>query len=81
MSTTYEKIKVLSNKQRFRIVELTQNKEMSITEISDSLKLSYTKCADYIKLLERHYLIEKRKDGKNVLIKSKLKLHKDKIIF
>lgn len=81
MSKLYEKIKVLSNKNRYKIIELTQNKELSITQLSDELKLSYTKCADYVKLLEKHNLITKRKEGKNVLIKSCVQIKSKSIIF
>jgi len=75
------KVKVISNKLRFKIIELTQENQYSITELSSKLKLSYTKCADYITMLENHGLIQKTREGKEVKVKSKVKLGKNKIEF
>jgi predicted transcriptional regulator len=77
----YGKIKVISNKPRFRIIELTQEKQLSITELSTMLKLSYTKCADYVTLLEKDGLVEKIRDGKEVRVKSKVKIKDNQIEF
>jgi len=74
MTEIQEKIKVLANKNRYKIIELTQNKEISITELSKALNLAYTKCADYISVLEKKHLITKRKEGKLVFVKSKAKI-------
>ena len=48
----YRKIKAMSNYNRFRILELTENNPTSIVQLSSLLKLSYNKCADYVKILE-----------------------------
>ena len=77
----FEKLKLISNKFRFRIIELTQNDTPNISELSSRLKLSYTKCADYVKLLEKHNLVEKIRDGKKIKIKSKVRLNNNKIEF
>jgi predicted transcriptional regulator len=77
----YDKIRAMSNQYRFRILELTENKTMNISEISKELKLSYTKCSDYIHLLENEDLILKIKEGKEVFIKSKIKIQKERINF
>jgi predicted transcriptional regulator len=77
----FPKVKVLSNKLRFKIVELTQNKQLSITVLSSKLKLSYTKCADYVTMLEKEGLVEKVRDGKEVKVRSKVRIGKDKIEF
>ena len=71
---TFDKIKVMGNKLRFKILELTQDEELSISEISKELKLAYTKCADYITMLQKEGLIEKRKAGKEVYVKSVISL-------
>ena len=71
---TYNKLKVMSNKYRFKILELTQNKEIKISELSKTLKLSYTNCADYVTMLHKVNLVEKNKIGKEVFIKSKINL-------
>ena len=77
----YNKIKVISNKLRFNIIELTQDKTFSITELSSKLNLAYNKCADYVAMLEKNNLIEKIKKGKKTMIKSKVRLKKDRIEF
>jgi predicted transcriptional regulator len=74
----YNKINVISNKFRFRILELTQKQALSITELSSKLKLSYGKCADYVTILEKYGLIQKTKEGKEVKVSSKIDF--DKII-
>jgi len=75
----YKKIKLISNKNRFKILLLTQEKQLNITEISQKLKLSYTKTADYITLLEKEGLVTKTKEGKEIKIHSKVKLSLNKI--
>jgi predicted transcriptional regulator len=77
----YQKLDVLSNGLRFRILELTQQNSMSISKLSISLKLSYTKCADYVKMLENLKLVTKIKSGKEVLVKSNVIIHPNKLIF
>ncbi len=77
----FDKINVISNKFRFKILEITQHEEPTISELSSRIQLSYTKCADYTTLLKDLNLVEKIKDGKNIRIKSKIKLSKDKIEF
>ena len=77
----FEKVKVISNALRFRILELTQAKELSITQLAVALQLSYTKTADYVKMLEHLGLIFKSKKGKEVKIKSRVMLKNDVLIF
>lgn len=72
----FNKIKIISNRLRFRILELTQNKEINITKLGEQLNLAYNKCADYVKMLESNGLVIKKKDGKIVLIKSNIKISK-----
>lgn len=79
--TLYKKIKSISNKLRFRILEVTQNRQLSITELSSALGLTYTKCSDYVKILEDLGLITKIKSGKNILVKSSVRISKDQIEF
>jgi predicted transcriptional regulator len=77
----YRKIRLIANGLRFRILELTQNNQLSISELSSALKLSYTKCADYVKMLENLRLVTKTKSGKEVLVKSRVTIHADSLIF
>ena len=78
---TFENVRLLSNRLRFKIVELTQDEEMSISELSSILKLAYTRCSDYVAMLESHNLVIKTKEGKNVSVKSKVKISKNKVEF
>jgi predicted transcriptional regulator len=73
------KLKVLANKHRLRIIELTSEKEYSITELSSELNLTYTKCADYVTMLYEQGMVSKEKKGKEVMIKSKINLFKTSI--
>ena len=75
----YRRIRSISNKMRFRILEITQNKQLSVAELSSALSLTYTKCSDYVKMLEDLNLITKTKDGKNVLVKSSVKFSKNQM--
>ena len=77
----FNKIKLISNRLRFKIIELTQDKEYSITELSSKLKLAYNKCSDYVSLLEKNGLVIKESKGKEVLIRSKVRLGKNKVEF
>ena len=77
----FKKIKIISNKRRFRIVELTQQDRLSITQLSSKLNLAYTKCADYVTMLERNNLVQKIKEGKEIKVINKVKLSKNKIEF
>ena len=77
----YGRIRAMSNGLRFKILELTQEKQLSVTELSSILKLAYTKCSDYLGILENNGLIIKTKEGKNVRISSKVKISKNKIEF
>jgi len=75
----YKKVKLISNKKRFQIIELTQNKVKSITELSTELNLSYSKTADYVTLLSKNKLVSKKKQGKETLVRSNTKLYSEKI--
>jgi len=77
----FETVKVISNTQRFRIIELTQENQLSITELCSRLKLAYNKCADYVRMLAKSGLAKKTKFGKEVRVLSKIKLYKNKIEF
>ena len=72
----YDKIRVISNKYRFEILELTQDKPMTITDLSKKLGLSYNSCADYVTILEKNNLISKHKEGRDVFIKAEFELDK-----
>ena len=73
-------IKVISNRLRFRILELTQSNYLSISQLSSALNLSYTKCSDYVRLLNSKNLVKKVKRGKEVRVRSKVIFKSDRII-
>lgn len=75
----FEAITLLSNERRFRIIELTQNKELNISQISKELKLSFNRCTDYVTMLSDAGLVLKRKEGKEVFVKSQVILADNKI--
>lgn len=76
----FDKVRVMSNRFRFRILELTQDKEINITQLGEQLKLAYNKCADYVKMLEENNLVIKRKEGKNVFVSSIVRIRDTQII-
>jgi len=71
----FGKIRELSNISKFRIIELTQNKEMSITLLAKKVNLAFNKCSNYCTDLEKHKFVTKERKGKNVLVKSKIYLN------
>ncbi len=71
----FNKIRALSNRYRFKIIELSLNKEKTITQLGKELNLSYKRCSDYCVKLETNNLIKKRKEGKEVYVKSILNLY------
>ena len=77
----YNKIKVMANKHRFNILQITQKEKPSIAELSSKLKLAYTKTSDYVTILEKQDLLEKIKEGKEVKIKSKVIIKESVIEF
>jgi len=72
----FEKICELSNISKFRIIELTQNKEMSVTLLAKKVNLAFNKCSNYCSELENLNLVIKEREGKNVFVKSKVNLCK-----
>jgi len=77
----FEKVKALSNKRRFLIIEKTQSKELPITELGKAINLSYTKCADYVTFLEKRGLVAKSKKGRLTFVRSKVKIKGKALLF
>ena len=61
---------------KFRIIEVTQNKEMNVTMLAKKVDLAYNKCVNYCTDLEKQKLLTKKKDGKNVFVKCKINISK-----
>lgn len=80
-NTLFQRLRLISNKHRFRIIEITEKTPLNITELSSRIGLAYTKCADYVSLMEKAGLIEKTRIGKEVKVESKVKLNEDSIKF
>jgi len=72
----HRRIRIIGNKNRFRIIELTQGKPKSIIGISRELSIAYNKCADYVRMLEKEKLVRKSKSGRETLVKSKIRIGK-----
>ena len=77
----YQKSKFISNRIRFKMIELTSKDSLTITHLSQSLKLAYNKCADYVRILDDLGLVTKTKVGKEVFVKSKIVLKDKEIVF
>jgi len=77
----FEKVNRLSNQYKFKIIELTQDKELTITDLSRLLGLALTRTSDYVAKLEKLGMVEKTKDGKNVRVKSRVKISNNQIVF
>jgi len=75
----YKQIKQLSNKKKFKILELTQEKEKNISELSKELKLAFNKCSNYVTELEKEKLVVKETVGRNVYVKSKVSLSENEL--
>ena len=58
------------------MIELTQDKEISVTMEAKKVYLAYNKCVNYCTDLEKQKLLVKKKDGKNVFVKSKVSIQK-----
>jgi len=72
----FNKIRELSNISKFKIIELTQNKDISVTSLSKKANLAFNKCSNYCTELENCNFVAKQRKGKNVFVKSKIDLHK-----
>jgi predicted transcriptional regulator len=70
----YEKIKLISNKSVFKILELTQDEELTIDEIVREVKIAKAKVEAHLSNMYFLGFISKTKHGKYVKIKSKIGL-------
>jgi len=75
----YRRIRVIANKNRFKILELTQARAKTVTALRKELNLAYTKCADYVTMLEKEGLVRKTRDGRETLVKSTVLLKNIKL--
>ena len=80
-SEIYKKIKQLSNDKKFKIIELTQDNTLDIGSLAKEVKIAFNKCSNYCTQLQKEGLIEKIKDGKNILVKSKVFFSENSIKF
>lgn len=80
-SEIFEKVKLLSNPARFKVLEITQLEGKNITEIGKYLKISYKRSSEYIAKMEKIGLVKKVKDGKEVKVTSRVKFTKSYIEF
>ena len=80
-SEIFEKVKLLSNPARFKVIEITQTEGKNITEIGKYLKISYKRSSEYVAKMEKLELVKKTKDGKEVEVTSRVKFSKSHIEF
>ena len=80
-SKIFRKIKQLSNEKKFKIIELTKEKPLDIGSLSKAVKIAFNKCSNYCTQLEKKGLIEKTREGKNTLVRSKVSISEDSINF
>ncbi len=75
----FQRIRIMANRSRFKMLEITQTGPKTVTELSKETNLAYNKCADYVSMLEKEGLVEKKRDGREMLVKAKVDLGKIKI--
>lgn len=80
-SEIFMKVKQLSNNKKFKIIELTQKEPLDISSLANEIKIAFNKCSNYCTQLERGGLIEKTKEGKNTLVRSRVNISNKSIIF
>ena len=64
-----DQLKVLSDKSRFRILQLLSKKPMNASEILDSLTVSQTLLSHHLRILKIAELIEGEKKGQFIIYK------------
>ena len=77
----FRKIKQLSNDKKFKIIELTQKEPLDITSLAREVKIAFNKCSNYCTQLEKGGLVEKQREGKNTLVKSRVYFPRKSIVF
>jgi len=80
-SGIFEKVKLLSNPARFKVLEITQTEGKNITEIGKYLKISYKRSSEYVAKMEKLGLVKKVREGKEVKVTSRVKFTKSSIEF
>lgn len=64
----FEKINLLANPARFKIYELSKNKNLNETEISKLLKIKYKRVSEAINKMQRAGLISLLKRGRESIV-------------
>lgn len=80
-SEIFDKIKLLSNPARFKVLEIIQSEGKNITEIGKCLKISYKRSSEYVVKMEKLGLVKKVKEGKEVKVTSRVSFTKSSIEF
>jgi len=73
-SALFNKIKILSNPTRFKVLELSQGEGMSISSIAKHLKFKYKRCSEYIIKMEKEGILSKLQEGREKIVRSNVDL-------
>lgn len=81
MSSCSEKLKILSNPQRLKILELLSTQSLNVTAINQEIDIPQNLLSYHLKVLEENEFIVSEKSGKNVFYKKSenLKLENQKL--
>jgi ArsR family transcriptional regulator len=66
MSSCSEKLKILSNPQRLKILELLSTQSLNVTAINQEIDIPQNLLSYHLKVLEENEFIVSEKSGKNV---------------
>jgi ArsR family transcriptional regulator len=66
MSSCSEKLKILSNPQRLKILELLSTHSLNVTAINQEIEIPQNLLSYHLKVLEENEFIVSEKSGKNV---------------
>lgn len=67
MDPCAEKLKVLSNPQRLKILDLLSKEKLNVSEINDRIDIPQNLLSYHLKVLEEYELIQGQRAGKNIV--------------
>lgn len=67
MDPCAEKLKILSNPQRLKILEILAKESLNVSEINDKVDIPQNLLSYHLKVLEEHEFIKGSRSGKNIV--------------